>query len=762
MCAPLTAQFIPESTHDYTTTVGAPLDLREGGADAKSPGDGRTYSVATIEVEQTLFGSEYSNFPVLNPPGLGVTPNPPTRKQVILLQCVDAAGAIQWQRYFFGFTPMIPKEARRPTNARGISVWAGATNEATRIAICGEVYDDAIPLSQAPLGFPQPVSTATPDPTGFIAVYNGLGDLLWTHHFFGAALPNPVPPQNQPDCAITDVSIRVEGEGETLRDVVTYCGISSYGNPGSGNLWLDPILPFASPGAGLSAGDTDFGMFQWDGIVGRISRDGAAPFGNLAREFHSIVGGPDQDGLFGIAEMEDNRFVAVGSSRDQGVMAPPLGFPFTSFTAIQAWPHQVATILGFDAAPTRLAIQGALEIENGLAMGSFSSQASHASDVIVQARFNLPPVRNTVFVVGTTSDPNFLVSTAALTTPGSDVLQGTTDGFLLTALDVAATNQLILPSLGAVFVGGPGDDGLTGVNSWNEHTDHAQACGYSIDDGSLQVQVASFISSAQIVPLRRNVFGGANDDRPTVMGDRNATDGVSDLPYTTGLTFSDPAGGGIAIDERGRLTIVGATKSPTAYPVAGGGRAYRGDRDAVRTEFDMLPIGVGRTDGTGSVAGGGAAPLPPAGFSGGTTPACMVAPTPFGMHIGEPVPLLQRMLIDYQGANAPGALPVIWTTRPTEIGDVVVGALQFGLPAATPLLFDLAEIWTLNSPIFVSELWLGNSRRPWSIPFTVPLPAAPAQFSVQVACLVLTPFTVAPCGAAQLSTFAGPALFFDY
>lgn len=140
----LPAQFIPESTHDHTTTAGAPADLREGAVDVKTPGNGRTYSVATIDVEVTitdpvtLIPATYSNVVVGNPPQGGLSFNNGDRKQVVLLQCVDAAGAIQWQRYFFGVTPLLPKESRRPTNARAVSVWAAATEEDTRIAICGE------------------------------------------------------------------------------------------------------------------------------------------------------------------------------------------------------------------------------------------------------------------------------------------------------------------------------------------------------------------------------------------------------------------------------------------------------------------------------------------------------------------------------------------------------------------------------------------------------------------------------------------------
>ena len=60
--------------------------------------------------------------------------------------------------------------------------------------------------------------------------------------------------------ALTDVSIRVETNATTGvgEDVVTYCGISSYGNPPN-SLWLRPIRPFAAPqGAACANGATPY------------------------------------------------------------------------------------------------------------------------------------------------------------------------------------------------------------------------------------------------------------------------------------------------------------------------------------------------------------------------------------------------------------------------------------------------------------------------------------------------------------------------
>jgi hypothetical protein len=97
-------------------------------------------------------------------------------------------------------------------------------------------------------------------------------------------------------------------------------------------------------------------------------------------------------------------------------------------------------------------------------------------------------------------------------------------------------------------------------------------------------------------------------DRPAATGEIRATRTATPVWSENGL--GDPAGGGIAVDARARVTVVGQTYS-TNYPVQGGlgpDNSTGAPRlpDAVRTTIDMLPPGVGRTDGTGDPLPGGA------------------------------------------------------------------------------------------------------------------------------------------------------------
>ncbi|MBL8728971.1 MAG: hypothetical protein JNM25_11110 [Planctomycetes bacterium] len=279
------------STHDSTAGSAGPEPIdqfRETWADVKTPGDDFQYSVGTIEVRTTMPGALFSGvaaITLLEPPLLTFPPDvnlvPGQRKQVVIVQCTRALPQaanpatfqeIVWQRYYYGGTAQ-GEPSDRATNARGIAVWPTGDPDTTRIAICGETYDERIP--GAPDTFPAATAFA---PTGFLAVLDGNGTLLWSRHFFG------VDPANS--CAITDLSIRVEPDG---RETVTYCGISSHGDPGPGTtltLQQQSVLP-----AGLAG--------EWDGIVGRVSSSAAG----VNPEFHANVdlGGNARDGLFGLA-----------------------------------------------------------------------------------------------------------------------------------------------------------------------------------------------------------------------------------------------------------------------------------------------------------------------------------------------------------------------------------------------------------------------------------------------------------------------------
>jgi hypothetical protein len=183
--------------------------------------------------------------------------------------------------------------------------------------------------------------------------------------------------------------------------------------------------------------------------------------------------------------------------------------------------------------------------------------------------------------------------------------------------------------------------------------------------------------------------------------------------------------------------------------------------------FDMLPPGVGRTDGTGDQ---GHIVLPP-GFSGGTTPLCALPP--FGKLIGAPVPavpLVPRVLIDYLGknplpGNADGAILISRPTAPGSAGpgSFVLGAMQFGFPNSPvpPLMLgNGVEMYTTNNPyIYVAGLGYPNQVH---LELLAPLPAVGLPMTVQMFFSVLS--TVqggvgpAPCpGTSDLT--ATPALW---
>ena len=188
------------STHDFTPGGAGLENPRETWADAKMPGgfpptqvvgfpvtlESRlTYVVGTIEVRNTdpFNGAVFSGVtagPGVNGP-LAFTLPFGTRRQVVMTQINSRLNVNGIQRYFYGQTPGAGNETRA-TNARGISVWRDPNPLNDRIAICGETYDEAIIGSQAfPGGW---AASNANSPSGFIAVYNGNGDLLWTHHFF--------------------------------------------------------------------------------------------------------------------------------------------------------------------------------------------------------------------------------------------------------------------------------------------------------------------------------------------------------------------------------------------------------------------------------------------------------------------------------------------------------------------------------------------------------------------------------------------------
>jgi len=811
-------QNMPFSTHDWT--VHPTIPFAETWADVKTPGgtprldligggliadERRTYCVGTIQVERTDTGSEFSDRPA--DPDIIPTFNvfqtgQQNLRQVVIVQCnrtergTDGSGAndpngIVWQRYFYGVTSsqQIPTRA---TNARAIAVWEATDDEDARVAICGETYDEVVPESQSSTGWTAANGTGA---SGYIAVYDGGGNLLWTHHFFAGN-------DGDQECAITDLSIRVDSGG---REIVTYCGIFNHGNPGTGTE-LSPLLPFASPGTGASSGATTQAADQWDGFVGRLVRDN----GTTTRIFHSIVGGPGQDGLFGLAEIDENRFAVVGGTQVDGAASSNL-FPIASSgNPVLTGPYRIGAALVFDATGTEFKQPpDNLTLDGVAGLGSLGGEvATHARDVCIGHVINVsggPQVFDYLYVVGSTSDPDF--SSAFPTafnyqpTQGQDTFGGNTDGFLATLFDIPTA---VLAPHTFSYWGGEGYDGLTGVNCWNEFADHVAVVGFTGTQSSADIGVSTFFfdnafgpavptgSSArpsnlrELFEVRKLVIAGSSDDRPAVMGLENATDVVTGTfsggQYDT-FGLGQSSGGGVAVGNDGRIDVVGRTNpGGGGYPVEGVGRAPDAGMDAVRTELDMLPQcvttslpGVGRTDGTGW-QGPGSAPtfpvFPIPGYTGGTTPDCAIRP--FGFRIGEAAPPVQRMLIDYEG-DAPDLgvdnAAIVVSRPPMVAGSVAVGVFWFSFPSTTAPYYyvDGTEIWA-DPASWVLQLDAWPNNRPYRMPLFQFPTSGSGTISVQLCCLLdANPgsgtfgFTQTTFGTGCAAEFvASPALWFSF
>ncbi|MBZ0152635.1 MAG: hypothetical protein K8J09_14010 [Planctomycetes bacterium] len=758
------------------------------------------------------------------------TENSTDRRQVVILQCnrtdrgTDASGAqdengIVWQQYFYGQTSQSVGELldyTHATNARAISVWEADAIEDTRIAICGETEDQRIPLSQSSS------SWVGGEASGYIAVLDGDGNLQWTYHFFTSATP-PLA------CAVTDVAVRVDAEGRTI---VTYCGITENGDPGVGSA-LHPVLPFLAPDSGLPAPTTGLsggatlqtpGQGRWDGFVGRLIYTPATQTtaATLVQLFHSTVSGPGQDGLFGLAEISPDRFVVVGSTE---AAAGEEGFPiFFGGGGLLTAPYQVGVALLFDASQTTLPSPGNLILEQSLALGAPNGNtATIARDVAVGLDVSLdrtvsgqPGVYQgaAIYVVGSTNDADFRPTASPLTpAPGTSqpswvaapaptqggTFGGGADGFVAVLHDDIGVG--LWPQT-FCYWGGVGSDGLNGVSCWSEFPEHIAVTGFTPQGSSTDngIGVTTYLlnncygpgvpagsnaapnNTGLLLRLREDVVGGTRDDRPTVMGNTNATDDadtgglVSSGAFSTFQLGQPAAGGGVSVANDGRVTTVGRTSnSGTTYPVEGvNPRPLDLGRDAVRTDLDMVPksqsgvVGVGRTDGTGYQMTGAVFPI--AGYSGGTTPTCGLAP--FGRRIGEALPGVARMLIDYEGEDPEQGVDnaAIVVTRPATVsGSVTAGLLMVGFPQNPPPVWEGVEYWMdLNSAVMLLDVWPAN--RSYRVPQNVLPTGGSGTVSFQLHCLLdltpgsgflgFTPVTHAP-GCA--STFvASPALWFTF
>jgi len=547
---------------------------------------------------------------------------------------------------------------------------------------------------------------------------------------------------------------------------------------------LSPRLAFDPPSTTVpgyvpAGGSTDNGSGQWDGIVGRLSNDHASPVPTATmREFHAVVGGREQDGLWGIAELPDNRFVVVGGTAvptTPGSGAATFPFTNTQLDWNSLTNYCVGVVMAFDASPTRLSPPQNLLLRSSAAVGSAGTPRTHVRDVAVNVWPSTvaPPWEHRIGIVGTTDDSTlfnwFTLGSVVPTTPfGSN-----TDGFVATALDIPGGPPDLL-FLGGSFHGDAGNSSYTGIASWNEYVDHFSVVGQAVGSYANQdLLVANYFidtphSSQALLPYRNDLVVASPIETPAQVGTRNATQPsvlfpLSGLAYDQ-WTLGSPAGGGIAVDERARVNLAGST-SAMGYPAVGPlARSYRGGQDAVRTVVDMVPLRVGRTDGTGSqVHNGQPIPAPPSGMTGGTTPTAALLP--FGAQTGAaPVPgSVGRMLIDWKGV-APGPTPsppnpVHWLLidrlpANSQIGGSVI---QLGLPTPPSALTLGIEDWVPFGVIY--------SAVPTPVPqsLEVPLVLPPpvpggVTFSVQALTLLSSSLPCSGCG----NLVASPAIIFSY
>ncbi|MCA8974070.1 MAG: hypothetical protein KDC98_05075 [Planctomycetes bacterium] len=747
--------------------------------DTKSPGTGLVYTVGTIEVADTTGATPFSGAAASAPaPLVGfnlTTLTPPESRQVGMLQVATPGQVPAIQRYLYGTSPgvLVNPDDTRATNIRGVSVWPEAEPGDTRIVVCGESFDELLPMSQ--VGNIGALASGN-NWNGFLMVFDGIGTLLWSYHFYGATGLN--------SSAITDVSVRVvlDENGEPTEDVITFCGISSHGNPATGNGALTPVDPFTAPSGGLpcslpASGAVDNGPGQWDGIVGRLARPHDPAVGPAVVDFLSIVGGAQQDGLFGIDEisvgsneLEPDRFVTVGSTATGGLAGTgSFTFPLTNGACLAPAQYCLGVVMTLNKP------SGALVLEQSDSLGQLD-QGTHTilRDVFVHRDYNLT-AGTTVYphmyaMVGSTDDDLALSGLGVVAAP-DPVLSGATDGLLVCCIDQAPGFLF----LSGTFRGGEGDDGLTGVRGWNEFRDHLAVVGFTdLPSDAMNIDVASYFYPSTSVLLEVLTGGqiyAAGYDRPTCVGPLNATVTV---PWSQFL-LGDPAGGGITVDPQSTVNVVGTTHNPN-YPVVGG-LAYQAPRfEAVHSTLDLLPVnatgfGVGRTDGTGQTAPAPFGPLPIPGFTGGTSPFCALAA--FGDRIDRDPPSLPRMNIDFRGDPSAGATnTAILVSRPTPGANLNFAALQFGFPNTTAPYLSLPdglEVWT-TAPSTVTFFVGMSLDYPIVFNLTSPLPGGSVTLTAQLVCFQPTatipggnPNSATPCVPIVTTTgSASPALWIDY
>ncbi|MBP8299657.1 MAG: hypothetical protein KA020_04775 [Planctomycetes bacterium] len=748
------SQSVLHSTHDWPNYQNNNAGTNDRALDCKVPGDGRTYIVGTSFVADTdpnpptpAIPPHFSNSGISGPPGFHLVTG---HRQVAYLQVKNADGSIVHQAYFHGWTDQ-QQQGGFSTVGRAISVFPGATAPETRIAICGETYDHTLPSAVTSANPHSDINTGFSPCSGFIAVYDGSAALLWSYQFYGSDISATT--------MVTDLSIRVEGG----IDLITYCGNSTNGAfSGSVASTMDPLRAFAPPPAisGCvdvpAAGNTHVApnniasTTQWDGFVGRLSMPHAGPFALTAttRVFHSIVGGDFQDSLFGLAEIDANQFIVVGSTRNlPSLFGTPYviplwrPIPFNSALPICFGTNPsfdcFGTVFWFDATPTRSG--GALVLSDSTLIGS-ANAATVARDVVASA--------GRAWIVGSTNDPNF---TSLDPNPIDGSLTGTYDGYVVVAKNGSPTFDQ------ATYLGDKDLSACTGITQWNEHPDHASVLSWNEHQGQSDFVVHSLFldaysqSAITLRLIRELTHGGSLDERPA----------YTQTLTRAGVISSDVGaleGGGIAMDHRGRVTIVGSTSS-TNYPFDPNNPLERGtqpghvagspDTDSVMAVIDMLPPGVCRTDGSGAC--NPIWTLSPA-HDGGTTPPCAISP--FGALIGT-APELQRMLIDFEGVAQAGAFAHILLDRPAA-GSILQGSImQIAFASPNPVVITGIEQW-MNHSSGVSQLYFTNYTS-LRVPLTQ-LPPGSNQFGIQFVCLLAN----SVCSNQAFQLGASPGLMFGY
>jgi hypothetical protein len=171
-------QHLRYSTHDWQQQqlTSSPAAW----SDVKTTGDRWKYAVGTTWANHTDHTNP--NWTVqfsgdsLNTQG-PIAVNDGAQVLAAILQVTDAQGGIVWQRYFHGDGGAIAPATVLSTHARGISVFPGSTELETRIAICGETFDQRLPVNAAESGLNSngPAGLSAGITAGFLAVYNGAG-----------------------------------------------------------------------------------------------------------------------------------------------------------------------------------------------------------------------------------------------------------------------------------------------------------------------------------------------------------------------------------------------------------------------------------------------------------------------------------------------------------------------------------------------------------------------------------------------------------